>query len=153
MATRSTIHEMFCIALRAILEPKLFSQDPIRSWRRLFAKLRTISGRSTPCLFIHLLQSMTTHTTRFGSPCAAGDTPCEPARVTALRRLFYVRLNRANPNPAPISSAPAMHSRSSRNAGSLRPRPFGRLPFAKRRFGPWLSQVAAIVNQPFALRE
>ena len=54
---------------------------------------------------------------------------------------------------APISSAPAMHSRSSRNAGSLRPRPFGRLPFAKRRFGPWLSQVAAIVNQLFALPE
>src|SRR3989442_13768680 len=112
MAARSTTRDMSSGGLRPIPEPRLFSPDPTRNLRRRSGKLRTISGPNTRCPFIRLFLSMTTSTTSCASTCAAEDTGCgrDPAtaRLPILRRVFYVRLNLANPNPAPINSDPAM---------------------------------------------
>ena len=112
MAARSTTRDMSSGGLRPIPEPRLFSPDPTRNLRRRSGKLRTISGPNTRCPFIRLFLSMTTSTTSCASTCAAEDTGCGRDPATAclpiLRRVFYVRLNLANPNPAPINSDPAM---------------------------------------------
>src|SRR5262249_23085578 len=97
--------------LRMIPEPRLFFPDPTKNLRRPSRKLLTISGPNTRWLFIRQFLSMTTNTTSFASTCAVEDTGYGRDPATAplliLRRFFYVRLNLANPNPAPINSDPA----------------------------------------------